>query len=281
MAHVLTINDQYTSYWAVTVNDNNATSPYTLQNGDIIKVPTLTQGITINGTSYSTRSENVLNISNEDITVVRTGAEKTIDPVPYITINYTESGGGHDMSETWVLNASENTTKLTNTNVNFTSNNQSFKGIGAAYAPSYGPFEIRYYQTTSFQSGTQVKTEDGTWVDDAWRTIVFDEPVTDTTLLTWLQANGTKQTATVNYTISETELTTIADSIRTKTSSSDKLTPSAMAEKIKTIPIITDISDAATLTAKLTEGNIGNFYRYTGTATSDYAAGAIYQVTQV
>lgn len=97
------------------------------------------------------------------------------------------------MSETWILNAGENTTKLTNTNVNFTSNNQSFKGIGAAYAPSYGPFEIRYYQTTSFQGGTQVKTEDGTWVDDAWRTLVFDEPVTDTTLLTWLQANGKKQ----------------------------------------------------------------------------------------
>lgn len=97
------------------------------------------------------------------------------------------------MAETWVLNAGANTTKLTNTNVNFTSNNQSFKGIGAAYAPSYGPFEIRYYQTTIFTSGTQVKTEDGTWVDNAYRTIVFDEPVTDTTLLTWLQANGTKQ----------------------------------------------------------------------------------------
>ena len=176
MAHTLTINDQFTGYWAVTVNDNNVTSPYTLQNGDIIKVPTLTQGITINGTSYSTRSENVLSISNEDITVTRIGPEKTIDPVPYITINYTEP---------------------------------------------------------------------------------------------------------TDYIISETELITIADSIRTKTSSSDKLTPSAMAEKIKTIPIITDVNDAATLTAKLTENNIGNFYRYTGTATSDYATGAIYQVTPV
>lgn len=87
-------------------------------------------------------------------------------------------------------------------------------------------------------------------------------------------------TEPVDYIISETDLTTIADSIRTKTSSSNKLTPSAMAEKIKTIPIITDVSDAATLTAKLTEANIGNFYRYTGTATSDYATGAIYQVTQ-
>lgn len=88
-------------------------------------------------------------------------------------------------------------------------------------------------------------------------------------------------TEPVDYVISETDLTTIADSIRTKTSSSDKLTPSAMAEKIKTIPVITDVSDAATLTAKLTEANIGNFYRYTGTATSDYVTGAIYQVTQV
>ena len=87
-------------------------------------------------------------------------------------------------------------------------------------------------------------------------------------------------TEPVDYIISETDLTTIADSIRTKTSSSDKLTPSAMAEKIKTIPVITDVSDAATLTAKLTEANIGNFYRYTGTATSDYVTGAIYQVTQ-
>ena len=88
-SHTLTINDQYTGYWAVTVNGNDVTSPYTLQNGDIIKVPTLTQGITINGTSYDMRSENVLNISGEDIMVVRTGPEKTFDPVPYITINYT------------------------------------------------------------------------------------------------------------------------------------------------------------------------------------------------
>lgn len=87
--HTLTIEDQYSYADKVTVNDNIITSPYTLQNGDVIKVPTLTQGITINGTSYSTRSENVLSISNEDITVTRTGAEKVFDPVPYITINYT------------------------------------------------------------------------------------------------------------------------------------------------------------------------------------------------
>ena len=95
--------------------------------------------------------------------------------------------------ETWVLNADDNTTMLKNTAVNFTSNGQNFKGIAAGAMPSLGPFEIDYYPTTSFQGGTQVKTEDGTWVNDAWRTIIFDEPVTDSTLLTWLQANGVKQ----------------------------------------------------------------------------------------
>lgn len=89
-AHTLTITDQYSYATAITVNGNAVTSPYTLQNGDVIKVPTLAK-TTINGTSYSTFDESTLNISGEDITVSRSGAEKTTEPVPYITINYTES----------------------------------------------------------------------------------------------------------------------------------------------------------------------------------------------
>lgn len=88
-AHTLTITDQYSYAIAITVNGNAVTSPYTLQNGDVIKVPTLTK-TTINGVSYSTFDESTLNISGEDITITRTGAEKTTSPVPYITINYTE-----------------------------------------------------------------------------------------------------------------------------------------------------------------------------------------------
>lgn len=179
MAHTLTIsgwsNDGY--YNVPTVNGiakTNNDSPITLKNGDVIKVPTDRATVTINGTSYISQST-TLNLTDQDIALVASGPERTLEVYNYVTINYSEP---------------------------------------------------------------------------------------------------------TDYIISETELTTIADSIRTKTSSSDKLTPSAMAEKIKTIPIITDVSDAATLTAKLTENNIGNFYRYTGTATSDYAAGVIYQVTQ-
>lgn len=88
-AHTLTWSDQYSYAIAITVNGNEITSPYTLQNGDVIKVPTLTK-TTINGVSYSTFDESTLNISGEDITIARTGAEKTTSPVPYITINYTE-----------------------------------------------------------------------------------------------------------------------------------------------------------------------------------------------
>lgn len=94
-AHTLTWSDQYSYAEAITVNGNEITSPYTLQNGDVIKVPTLTK-TTINGVSYSTFDESTLNISGEDITIARTGAEKTTSPVPYITINYTKnanSGG--------------------------------------------------------------------------------------------------------------------------------------------------------------------------------------------
>lgn len=86
--HTLTIVDQYTYDEAIIVNGNKITSPYTLQNGDIIKVPTTTK-MTINGTSYNTGNESVLNISNKDIVITRNGSEKEYETVPYITINYT------------------------------------------------------------------------------------------------------------------------------------------------------------------------------------------------
>lgn len=95
-AHTLTIEEQFSYGDNITVNGNSVTSPYTLQNGDVIKVPTTNSTTTINGTSYSIRDESVLNINNQDIVISRTGPEKVISPSPYITINYTEnanSGG--------------------------------------------------------------------------------------------------------------------------------------------------------------------------------------------
>lgn len=89
-AHTLTIEEKFSYGDNITVNGNAITSPYTLQNGDVIKVPTTNSTTTINGTSYSISDESVLNINNQDIVISRTGPEKVISPVPYITINYTE-----------------------------------------------------------------------------------------------------------------------------------------------------------------------------------------------
>ena len=91
-SHTLTISDAYTYDSKIDVNGNDVTSPYTLQNGDVINVPTITEGIVINGTSYSTGYEGSLNIKSEDIAITRTGPERTIDPdrpMTYITIHYT------------------------------------------------------------------------------------------------------------------------------------------------------------------------------------------------
>lgn len=208
MAHTLTINDQYTGYWAVTVNGSNVTSPYTLQNGDIIKVPTLTQGITINGTSYDFASENVLNISNEDITVVRTGAEKVNDPVPCITINYTESatltfkhfydagtiGTGTykfrhysqqepSSGETWALNEQLSFTAINET-VTFVSNNKTYH--------SFNIVEEGKNMYLKYDDEVVYSYADWSWSNTAYRTITLSASPTGD-LLTWLQANGVKQ----------------------------------------------------------------------------------------
>lgn len=67
---------------------------------------------------------------------------------------------------------------------NFTSNNKTYYFIGtdASGAPTKGATDYSdlAYETSAFKN-------------EAYRTISFAEPVTDTALLTWLQANGTKQ----------------------------------------------------------------------------------------
>ena len=98
--------------------------------------------------------------------------------------------------ETWVLNDEPKFSPLTSTRtfyVNFTSNNTTFNCIRLesekvpmhddAVSISYGEGanHINPYYS-------------GAWREDtAYKIITFDEPVTDSELLSWLQANGTKQ----------------------------------------------------------------------------------------
>lgn len=95
-------------------------------------------------------------------------------------------------TETWVLNEEPHYSPLSSSLVaelSFESNGETFDKISLlselvpmhndAVSIYYGSSENVYYS--------------GSWTNQAYRTITFDGPVTDTTLLTWLQANGTKQ----------------------------------------------------------------------------------------
>ena len=108
--------------------------------------------------------------------------------------------------ETWLLNE---TLSLTNEDkqfdVTFTSNsNVSYIGIHRAHFPKLGLNNLSFVKQSSAGSATNdvvVYYVDGNeWVSEAYRTVTFDNPPTGE-LLTWLQANGTKQQPTeITYT---------------------------------------------------------------------------------
>lgn len=268
MAHNLT----FAGSVEVTVNGQPATSPHPLVNGDVIvaRSTDIMLGLVINGdTSGNDTPE--MTLSDTDIEIVSYKGGQ----LSSVTINYIENEGGK-VAHVLTISGWSNDSYYNVPTVN-----------GIAKTNSDSPITLKNGDVIKVPTDRATVTINGTSYTSQSTTLnLTDQDIA-------LAASGPEKTlevynyVTINYSepvdyiISETELTTIADSIRIKTSSSDKLTPSAMVEKIKTIPIITDVNDAATLTAKLTENNIGNFYRYTGTATTDYATGAIYQVTQV
>ena len=87
MAKILTFTKS--SDGTLTVNGNNVTSPYTLQNGDVIKVGGYFQSsVTINGIVYTPSYEGVVvNIENQDITISMVGNDPTVDTDYLITVN--------------------------------------------------------------------------------------------------------------------------------------------------------------------------------------------------
>ncbi len=94
----------------------------------------------------------------------------------------------NNMAETWMLNETIDLTTSQSWDINFTSNNQSFTKIdilsrGAQRELRYLPNVDDKQVVCDYPSG---------WYNEAYRTIAFDAAPTGT-LLTWLQANGTKQ----------------------------------------------------------------------------------------
>lgn len=91
------------------------------------------------------------------------------------------------MAETWVLNATITVPSASFT-ASFTSNGTSFTGL-----QRYNQFGMAYIVNGFLATEVYVYSNGSCYfVDDAYRTLVFDSsPMGD--LLTWLQANGVKQ----------------------------------------------------------------------------------------
>lgn len=93
--------------------------------------------------------------------------------------------------ETWVLNEALNSTVLAKTMVNFISDGiRQFTGLkyqGGVIS------ELLYYTNDSdYEQVYSKPAAESPWADDSYRTITFATAPTGN-LLTWLQANGTKQ----------------------------------------------------------------------------------------
>ena len=86
------------------------------------------------------------------------------------------------------------------------------------------------------------------------------------------------------YLIQDTTLTGIAEAIRIKTGKTGTITPAEMPDEIKSIASgggMEDVATEAEMDAKLSAGNLGNIFRFTGVTTSKYTQGDIYIVEEV
>ena len=98
-------------------------------------------------------------------------------------------------TETWVLNETLTNSILSTISANFQSNSKACVAIERYYDDEYEE-GLRYYTNVAASQYELVYANQGSggkFLDQAYRTITFDQPVTDSTLLAWLQANGTKQ----------------------------------------------------------------------------------------
>ena len=136
------------------------------------------------------------------------------------------------MAETWVIK-SDATGVFATTQISFTSNGQKFTSIGADY--DAGSFVILRYDDGEVAGyDTAVGDLVYEFYNDAYRKLTFDTPPTGD-LLTWLQANATRQV--VEYLTTETDLIKVANAIRAKSGTTAKLSfPDGFVQAINSIP---------------------------------------------
>ena len=133
------------------------------------------------------------------------------------------------MAETWVIK-SDASGLLDTTQIAFTSNGQKFTSIGANYI---GLFVVLCYdnnEVADYDPGVPYGFE---FDNEAYRKLTFDTPPTGE-LLTWLQANATRQV--VAYLTTDADLIKVANAIRAKNGTTAKLSfPDGFVQAINSI----------------------------------------------
>lgn len=178
--------------------------PYILKDNDIIlfenkaDTSSTTRGIQVfyieNNVETSIRTHNGVSsgtISNSDVTVSNDNQESTT--IYDFTLTFKQSSS---TEETWVLNDKLSGTLVGSYNINFTSNNKKYSQIQFLYDTDDG-IAVWYWYTDGSNydiSYNDMGSPKG-WQNTAYKTITFDTAPTGD-LLTWLQANGTKQGGT-------------------------------------------------------------------------------------
>ena len=149
------------------------------------------------------------------------------------------------MAETWVIN-DDAAGELVTTQISFTSNGQKFTSIGAVYDDS-GTFMILRYDNNEVAGWDIYGGGAGFEFDnEAYRKLTFDTPPAGA-LLTWLQANATRQV--VEYLTTETDLIKVANAIRAKSGTTAKLSfPDGFALAISNISTVAPGSNYGLIT---------------------------------
>jgi hypothetical protein len=110
------------------------------------------------------------------------GKEIGTGPIKFKSYTQTKPVTG----ETWLLNSSLNFgAKSWSHNINFTSNGKSYSKFSYNFSSPMAAYLV-YGTTNVYDTNTL-------WTNEAYRTITFEEAVTDSELLAWLEANGVKR----------------------------------------------------------------------------------------
>lgn len=112
---------------------------------------------------------------------------------PDDTINFYKASSG----ETWVLNETLSDLTIDYTTADksypYVSNGTRFIYINRSYSTAFGGIDLLTYWRDGSSTNTIDAYDSGSWTNEAYRTITFEEAVTDSELLSWLEANGVKQ----------------------------------------------------------------------------------------